>query len=110
MNVVDTLSNYDMHMDIEHTDVYSYQNIYLKIITNFPGGKRMHEQLSVDLAEKSGQWLGHCKGDKCKIKVYLLESFRFPEKGNYSFIVKQHTRDEPLEGINKIGFSVFKQN
>ena len=97
-----------MHLEIEHSDQYSFQNVYLKIVTQFPEGKRIQEQLSIDLAEKSGRWLGKCRGDKCRVKVFLLESFRFPEIGKYSFILAQHTREENLEGIHNIGLSVLR--
>ncbi|NNF22290.1 MAG: gliding motility lipoprotein GldH [Saprospiraceae bacterium] len=108
--VEDIESTYDLHLDINHEDYYPYQNLYLKIITAFPGGKRTQEQISIELAEKSGKWSGKCRRGQCRIKVYLLESFYFPEKGEYKFIVAQHTREEELEGINQMGLSLFKRN
>lgn len=108
-DIEDVESNYALNLVIDHSDNYPFQNIYLRIKTVFPDEKITEEQLSIDLAEKSGKWQGKCRSGSCKIKVYLLESFKFPERGKYQFIFEQYTRSESLEGVNSLALSLHKE-
>jgi len=99
---------YDLHLIIDHQTSYSYENIYFKILTKFPNQENREEQLSVDLADNRGQWVGNCSGDHCKCKVFLLEKFKFPDKGEYSFEIRQYTRNENLVGINSLELQLFE--
>jgi len=104
----DTESFYNLHLIVEHLQAYSYENIYLKIQTTFPNKEVREEQLSIDLADKKGVWVGQCSGDNCKCKVYLLENFKFPEIGGYTFELRQYTRDENLAGITSLEMQLYK--
>jgi gliding motility-associated lipoprotein GldH len=108
VNVTDTLPLYDMHLNVIHDDTYSYQNLYLKVTTSFPHKDAKEEQLSIDLAEKNGQWIGKCSGGRCKLKVYLLEKFKFASAGKYSFAFEQYGRDPNLKGIDELSLSLFE--
>ena len=106
--IEDTSTVHDMHLTIEHSDEYDYQNIYLKIFTAFPDRPRKEERLSINLADKTGQWIGKCSDTKCRIKVYLLENFRFPVPGEYHFIFSQETRNDSLPGIHSLTLELFR--
>jgi len=106
--VTDTIPFYDMHLNITHDDTYSYQNMYMKVTTSFPNQEIKEEQLSIDLAEKNGQWIGKCSGNKCELKVYLLEKFKFASPGKYSFAFEQYGRDGNLKGIEELKLSLFE--
>jgi len=107
-NIEDLATNYDLHLIIDHEQSYKYENVYFKILTKFPNGKEKEEQLSVDLADNKGQWVGNCSGERCKCKVYLLENFKFPDIGEYGFEIRQYTRTENLKGINGLEMQLFK--
>jgi len=100
---------YELQLLIDHSTEYRYQNIYFKIKTGFPDRDAKEEQLSVDLATKSGEWLGDCSAAKCKTKVYLLDNFKFPTAGTYTFEISQYTREENLKGINSLELSLFQK-
>jgi len=108
VDIRDTTAVYGMALDIEHSKDYSYENIYLRITTVFPEREPRSETLNVQLAEKSGQWIGKCSSNKCLTKVYLLDRFRFPQPGVYGFIFEQYTRNEQLEGIHSIRLKINK--
>lgn len=40
----------------------------------------------------------------------MLESFRFPEIGDYVFTFNQHTKDKDLEGILSLELSIIEKN
>jgi len=99
---------YELQLVIDHTTSYRYQNLYFNIVTSFPDREAREEQLTVDLADKKGNWLGDCSATKCKTKVYLLESFKFPAKGEYGFELRQYTREASLAGVNGLELNLFK--
>lgn len=107
-SVDDVESKYELQLVIAHQTSYRYQNIYFNIITSFPDRPSKEEELSVDLAEKSGKWLGDCSTRECDTKVYLLENFKFPATGNYSFEISQYTRNENLKGVNSLELRLLK--
>ena len=102
----DRLNN--IHLTVEHSPEYSYQNIYFKIKTVFPDSTIMEERLSVDLADGKGLWYGKCNSQSCHLKIYLLENFKFPEQGEYSFAISQVTRKELLPGVQSLKFELVE--
>ena len=108
VEVIDTIPFYDMHLNVTHDDTYSYQNMYMKVTTSFPNQEDKEEQLNIDLAEKNGQWIGKCSKEKCELKVYLLEKFKFARPGKYSFAFEQYSRDANLKGIEELKLTLFE--
>ena len=108
MTIEDTEPRYELQLLIDHTTTYRYENIYFKIKTIFPDRDPREEQLSVNLADNKGKWQGDCSAESCTIKVYLLESFKFPSAGKYSFELRQYTREESLAGIENLELKLFK--
>lgn len=105
--ITDTSAIYELQLIIDHQTTYRYENIYFSISTHFPDGTKSEEKLSVDLATNKGKWVGNCSGESCKLKVYLLDNFKFPEPGKYGIELSQYTRDEPLEGINELAMVLY---
>lgn len=108
-SITDTSSVYELQLIIEHTPEYRYQNIYLQIETLFPSQDPKSEQLTIDLATKSGEWVGNCSGKSCKCKVFLLDKFKFPTSGDYGFNVRQFTRDASLSGIKGMQMALYRK-
>lgn len=105
--IPDSSTVYNLHLIVDHSTSYRYENIYLKIKTIFPDRPEKEEQLNINLATKIGEWVGDCSGDNCKCKVYLLENFKFPTPGDYTFQLKQYTRNEELKGINSMKLELY---
>ncbi len=97
--VKDTEEHYNLVLEINHTTDYPFQNLYLKIITTYPSGKKVDDILSVDLADKSGRWFGDCNSSSCSTTVDLQKNILFKDAGKYVITFFQHTRTARLKGI-----------
>ena len=104
--VDDTEGQKDLWIEIDHSEDYSYQNLYAKLTTEDPSGNTASQLLSFELAHKSGQWFGRCFSGDCHIKILIKEKVRFEEKGTYKMGLEQFTRKVNLEGIESIRFKV----
>ncbi len=107
--IEDVATPYELQLVIDHQQDYRYENIYFKIITSFPDREAKEEQLTVNLADKKGIWVGNCSGDNCKCKVFLLDNFKFSTPGEYNFQIGQYTREENLAGINSLELRLYKK-
>jgi len=107
-NVEDIVTKYNLDLFLTHNTDYAYQNVYFDIETNFPDGKKLNKTLPVDLANKFGKWHGKCSGEKCKLRVFLQQSFKFRESGKHKIVIRQQSRESSLEGIESVNLSLFK--
>lgn len=102
--IQDTLSIYNLFLELEHSTGYNYQNLYTQIHTRFPSGKRLTELLSLELADKAGVWLGDCNSEYCTLTIPIQEGAYFNQAGEYTITVEQYMRVDPVEGVRSIGF------
>lgn len=108
MTIPDTSITYNLYLEIEHGTDYSKQNLYTKIHTTFPDGKRLSEQISIELADKTGKWNGNCSRDVCTARIFLQEGAVFNQIGDYTFTLEQFMRINPLPSIKSISFMLEK--
>ena len=107
IDIQDIDKNYDLALKLNHSQEFYYQNIYLQIETVFPDGKKITEPLSLDLANKAGNWIGKCSGETCEIVFSLQDNFKFKNTGKHQFTIGQYSRDRMLEGVNEIELLLF---
>ncbi len=101
-----TETAYNFYLTVEHDADFAYQNFYVLLHTGFPNGKRQSQQLSLQLAGDFGAWKGDCSRSTCSQEILFLRKARFEQVGDYYLTVAQHSREEPLRGIQSIGFTV----
>lgn len=104
--ITDTLRIYNLYLDVDHTDDYAYQNMYVRIHTTFPDQQKLTERVSISLAKKSGQWNGECKGKNCQLRVNIQEGAFFNQPGDYTFMVEQFMRHDTLAAIRGIALMI----
>ncbi len=104
--IEDTVSQYNVYLNLRHSNDYAYNNIWVWVYTTFPSGKQLKNRVDLPLAEVSGKWHGTGTGDIKSVQLYLQERARFPEKGIYVFEVEQNMRDNPLEEVMDVGLTV----
>lgn len=107
-SVADTTQLYNLFADFEYVDTFPTQNIYLKLHTRFPDGKRTSRIRSFDLFDTEGNAAGKCSGHTCKARILLQDKAYFNLPGEYTITLEQFTRLDPLPGMNMAGFAVEK--
>lgn len=109
VEIVDTLRLYDLIIDLVHQKDYPFQNLYTRIHTTFPDGKRLTQVLSLELAGKTGKWEGRCSGSRCRLSLPIQKKAYFNQSGNYAFTIEQYMRVDSLKGIQSLGLRVTDQ-
>ncbi len=104
-DIADTSKVYNIYLSLDHAEDYAYQNLYLKIHTLFPSGKKMEQQVSFELADKYGKWYGDC-GSNCALEVDLQKGAYFNEVGKHTITLEQFMRKDPIDGINELSLMV----
>ena len=104
--IEDTSRLYDISLLVKHDKSYAFQNLYVKVHTRFPNGKILSPSLSLELADKSGDWLGKCSGNTCRIEIPIQQNAYFDEKGDYIFTLEQYMRTDSLPGVRSLGLHV----
>lgn len=104
--ITDTTGIYNLFLDVTHSPDYAYENLYTRILTAFPGGQKLDQTLSLELADNTGRWAGDCGGDRCITRIPLQENAFFDAAGQYVITVHQHMRKAALPGVMAIGLAV----
>ena len=105
-NIADTTKVYSLYLELDHSTEYRFQNLYVKVKTKFPNGKEIAQPLSLELANKFGQWLGDCGSENCEIIVPIQEQVYFQQSGDYKIVLEQFMREDPMQGLNKFGLKI----
>jgi gliding motility-associated lipoprotein GldH len=102
--VEDTLEIYNLYLDLVHSRDYPFENMYVRIHTTFPSGRRTTEQVSLELAGEAGIWNGDCGREICRITIPIQTNAYFDQTGSYEFTLEQYMRRNPLPGVESIAF------
>lgn len=102
----DTAQLYDISLVVKHRTSYNFQNLYLRIHTEFPDGKKLTQVLSLELANKAGKWQGACSGDHCTLEVPIQINAFFNQTGVHTFTLEQYMRADDLAGISALGIRI----
>lgn len=104
-DIADTTKVYNLYLSLNHAEDYPHQNLYLKIHTLFPSGKKLEQQVSFELADKYGKWYGDC-GSTCDLLVDLQKGAYFNELGAHTITLEQFMRKDPIEGVYELALMV----
>ena len=103
-DIADNAKRYDLFLDIDHSPEYAFENLYLRINTEFPDKSTASDTLSIEMVNNQGAWVGKCRSDICDLTVFLQENTRFKNVGNHKISIEQFTRESALNGIKSISF------
>ena len=107
-DIKDTLSSYDLFLNIRNYSDYYFRNIWLDINIVTPDGQAEKEFHEIILADHLGNWHGSGIGDLCDLQVAYQSDILFPVPGNYQVSIKHKMKEPVLEGVRDMGFSVKK--
>lgn len=109
-NIDEIEKTYDLVLELSYGINFNYQNIYVKITTEYPDNKKDEDILSLNLTDGMGMFLGDCNSSKCTIALLLQEKFKFNQVGKYTITIYQNGREEVLEDIYAAELKLYKLN
>lgn len=104
--VTDTLAVYDILVDLAHATTYPNQNVYVKVLTEFPNGAKLDQTLSLELANRAGRWFGDCDAESCDFEVAIQRSAFFNQTGQHRIRVLPYMRRDPVEHVRNFGVRI----
>lgn len=109
--ITDTTSAYIIYLVLRHTDAYKYNNIWLNIGLQPPGGSLVKQQVDLKLGDDANGWEGNGMNDIWELRKLLNgEPRRFKKAGEYRFTISHIMRDEPLVHVMSAGLRIEKKN
>ena len=106
--VEDTVSRYQVIINIRNRGEYKWQNLWLFVSYLQPNNIVVNDTIECYLADNRGEWLGSGFGSLHEMPVLLKKELKFKQAGNYQFSIQQGMRDTTLVGINDIGLEIIK--
>jgi len=110
VNIYDTIISNNVYINVRHSNLYSYSNLFLFLTIIAPDGNFIRDTVELTLADKSGKWLGKGLGDISDYQQIYSENVRFRIRGIYKFNIEQGMREDDLQNILDIGLRVEKSS
>ena len=108
-HITDTASLYNLYIVLRHNDAYDYNNIWLRLGTQFPGDSMHFQNINLTLANDATGWEGSGMDDIFEVRKNISQGpIPFKKTGDYTFSVSQIMRENPLENILNVGVRVEK--
>lgn len=105
--IEDTSEQFELLMDLRHTEAYAFSNLYVFMELHFPNGKKSVDTLECFLADQRGKWGGRSTGDLVDHRIRLRnQPAVFPLEGEYTVTITQAMRVDPLPEIMDVGFAL----
>lgn len=108
IHITDTLSAYNVYVNIRNRDEYPYQNLWLFLNKTTPDKNQAKDSIECYLADQHGKWLGSGVGSIKEMPVLYQQNVHFNKVGIYHYEIVHGMRDSILIGINDIGMRVEK--
>jgi len=106
--IEDTASAYNIYVILRHEDAYHFNNIWMHISTQAPRDTVRTQLVNVTLANNAKGWLGTGMDDVFDHRARITRLPVKLKKGNYTFTLQQHMREEPLQYVLNAGIRVEK--
>lgn len=108
-HIDDTSSLYNVYIVLRHTDLYDYNNIWLRVGSDSPGDSMHYQNINLQLANGSRGWAGTGMDDIFEVRKNISAGpLSFKRPGDYTFSIAQIMRQNPLKYILNIGVRVEK--
>lgn len=107
--IEDNKAKYDVYINLRHTNLYDFSNIYVLL---HPKGKGLADtsyRKEIKLAELDGKWVGQSSGSLYEIQYLAKSNFTFPDTGLYTFELEQNMRINPLLEVTDVGIKIIKK-
>jgi gliding motility-associated lipoprotein GldH len=109
-HITDTAAAYQLFLTLRHTDRYNYKNIYVNIRAQLPGmDSFLTVRKDLPLATDDKGWLGSGMDDIYEHRIPLTAATVFRKPGDYTYVVEQIMREDPLEHVLNVGIRLEKK-
>ena len=108
VNIEGSNTPYNLYINLRITGDYRYSNIFILLTSTGPDKKPVVKRYELKLATKEGEWLGAGSGNLYSYQLPVETGYTFAAKGNYTFIIEQNMRDNPLREVSDVGLRVEK--
>nr|WP_233506680.1 gliding motility lipoprotein GldH [Flavobacterium sp. AG291] len=110
----DTVSKYNMFINVRNNNDYPYSNLFLIVQLQEPGSKLVKvDTLEYPMANPDGSLMGQGFTDIKESKLWYKENVRFPKAGKYTVTIQQAVRKggevpgvNELDGVTDVGFRI----
>jgi gliding motility-associated lipoprotein GldH len=107
--ITDTQSVYNIYIVLRHTDAYEYNNIWLNIGLQSPGGEMNFQKVDLTLGNDQSGWEGTGMNDIREVRKLISGRPRqFIKPGKYHFQIGHIMRHDPLLHVLNAGLRVEK--
>jgi gliding motility-associated lipoprotein GldH len=110
---LDTQKKYNLFVNIRNNSNYQFNNLFLIVALQEPGGKIKRDTLQYEMAAPDGTLLGEGFSDIKESKLYYKEKFRFSKAGEYKIAIQHAVRQagkiegvQELKGVSDVGFRI----
>lgn len=105
----DTSSHYNIYVVLRHTDLYNFNNIWLRLGSKAPEDSMRFQNINLRLASDSKGWEGTGMGDIFEVRKTVSPGpVSFNKAGEYTFSIGQIMRENPLKYVMSVGVRVEK--
>lgn len=108
VEITDTVSPYNLYINVRHNPDYPYQNLWLFLSESTPDSVLSKDTIEFYLANQRGEWLGTGASDLKEMPVLYKQNYFFEKSGIYQFGIVHGMRTDSLAGIVNIGLRVEK--
>jgi gliding motility-associated lipoprotein GldH len=107
-DVADTVSRYNMFVNLRNETNYEFRNIFLFLTLKAPDGQQATDTLECFLADEKGKWYGKGGAQLLDNRILYKRNIRFPAAGTYRVTLEQAMRTAELAHIRNVGFRLEK--
>ena len=108
--ISDTITPYNLFINVRNSGMYPMQNLYLFITTTAPSGHSVRDTVQIMLADNKGKWYGEGLGDIWDLQRPYKKNVRFAQTGKYTFKYEQGMRMERLPFILDVGLRIERSD
>jgi gliding motility-associated lipoprotein GldH len=110
--ISDTIAPYQLYLVFRHNERYNYNNLWLNLYVQAPGQQPEKFTLELPLATNEKGWLASGMDDLYEHRIAITldpAKVNFNKAGNYTFILENIMREEPLQNVMGVGIRLEKK-
>ncbi|MDD5507460.1 MAG: hypothetical protein PHD25_03915 [Bacteroidales bacterium] len=108
LSVMNTTASFDMKLILRHNDDYPFDNLYIHIVMEMPGGEERIMEKDFRIRDALGNFLSGDRNGYRELSFYLFKDLNFSEKGLCSVEIENLIPKIEIPGILELGLCLQK--